>query len=51
MPERLQSKIALIAGAGGREIGVATARLFAGEGASVGLASRNGSELRAVAGR
>ncbi len=48
MAGALQNKVAIVTGAG-RGIGAATARLLAGEGAKVALASRNQTELTAVA--
>lgn len=46
--ETLQGKVVLITGAS-RGIGAATARLFAGAGARLGLLARNGAALRALA--
>jgi NAD(P)-dependent dehydrogenase (short-subunit alcohol dehydrogenase family) len=47
---RLEGKVALIAGAGGRQ-GTAVPLLFAREGARVFLAGRNGRDLAAIAGQ
>ena len=49
MGRSLEGRVAIVTGAG-RGIGAATARLFAGEGARVVLASRTTSELEATAG-